>query len=118
VEESEAIVNEQTLKRFDIGGGEPSKALGEVISMDGKTLTIVGVVEDFHYETLEEKIEPMVFRYFHYGTNGYVNAKIVTKNLPRAMSGIEEAWRKLTRFIHWRRPFMKTRLKRLTTSFR
>ena len=95
VEESEAIVNEQTLKRFDIGGGEPSKALGEVISMDGKTLTIVGVVEDFHYETLEEKIEPMVFRYFHYGTNGYVNAKIVTKNLPRAMSGIEGAWRKI-----------------------
>ena len=70
------------LKRFDIGGGDPAKALGEVISIEGKKLTIVGVVEDFHYETVEEKIEPMVFRYFHYGTNGYVNAKIATKDLP------------------------------------
>jgi putative ABC transport system permease protein len=94
-EESEAIVNEQTLKRFDIGGGDPIRALGEVILIDGKKLIIVGVVEDFHYETVEEKIEPTVFRYFHYGTSGYVNAKIAAKNLPAAMSGVEDAWRKV-----------------------
>ena len=44
---------------------------------------------------MEEKIEPTVFRYFHYGTSGYVNAKISAKNLPAAMSGIEDAWRKI-----------------------
>jgi ABC-type antimicrobial peptide transport system permease subunit len=94
-EESEAIVNEQLLRRFDIGDGDPAKALGETILIEGKKLMIVGVVEDFHYETVEEKIEPMVFRYFHYGTNGYVNAKLATKNWPAAMSSIELAWRKI-----------------------
>ena len=94
-EENEVIVNEKTLKRFDIGGGDPAKALGEVISIDSKALTIVGVVEDFHYETVEENIEPMAFRYFHYGTNGYVNAKIVTMDWSSVMSSIETAWRKI-----------------------
>ena len=94
-EESEVIVNEKALKQFDIAGGDPVKALGEVISMENKVFTIVGVVEDFHYETVEEEIEPMAFRYFHYGTNGYVNAKIATKDLTSVMASIETAWRKI-----------------------
>ncbi len=94
-EESEVIVNEKALKHFDIGGGDPVKALGEVISMENKSLTIVGVVEDFHYETVEEEIEPMAFRYFHYGTNGYVNAKIATQDWSSVMASIETAWRKI-----------------------
>jgi len=94
-EESEVIVNEKALKHFDIGGGDPAKALGEVISIENKSLTIVGVVEDFHYETVEEEIEPMAFRYFHYGTNGYVNAKIATQDWSSVMASIETAWRKI-----------------------
>ena len=94
-EESEVIVNEKALKHFDIGGGDPAKALGEVISMENKSLTIVGVVEDFHYETVEEEIEPMAFRYLHYGTNGYVNAKIATQDWSSVMPSIETAWRKI-----------------------
>ena len=94
-EESEVIVNQKTLKHFDIGGGDPAKALGEVIAMENKSLMIVGVVEDFHYETVEEEIEPMAFRYLHYGTNGYVNAKIATQDWSTVMPSIETAWRKV-----------------------
>lgn len=93
-EESEAIVNEQVLKRFDIGQRDPRKALGEQLVVDGKKLTIVGVLKDFHYGTLEEKIQPVVLRYFAGKTGGYVNAAISTKNLPSTLSRIEKAWKK------------------------
>ena len=98
-EESEAIVNEKTLQRFNIGKNDPLQALGEVILIDGKELTIVGVVEDFHYETIEEEIEPMVFRYLHHGSNGYVNAKIVAEDWPAFIRSVEDAWRKIDK-IH------------------
>ncbi len=98
-EESEAIVNEQILKRFDIGEQDPIKALGEEITIDGKKLTIVGVVKDFHYETLEDNIEPAVFRYFTNRTYGYINAKVSTNDWPAAFASIEKAWQKVDK-IH------------------
>ena len=54
---------------------------------------IVGVVEDFHYKTLEGNIEPMVFRYFTNAPYGYINAKIITTNWPGTLSRIEKAWK-------------------------
>ena len=46
-QESEAIVNEQLIKKFGIGDNDPQKAIGEVITMDGKKMVIIGVLEDF-----------------------------------------------------------------------
>jgi putative ABC transport system permease protein len=93
-DESEIIVNEQVLKRFNIGDKDPLKALGESVIMDGKNLTIVGVMKDFHYETLEDEIQPTVFRN---SVNGYqyINAKISTHDLPAVMEKIENSWKKI-----------------------
>jgi hypothetical protein len=92
-EESEAIVNAQALKQFNIGENEPNKAVGEEITVGGKKLTIIGVVKDFHYETLEDNIEPVVFRYFTNASYGYINAKIASKDLPTTLARIEKAWK-------------------------
>jgi ABC-type antimicrobial peptide transport system permease subunit len=95
-EESEVIVNEQILKRFSIGQKDPVKALGEVLlTSDRKKLTIVGVIKDFHYGTLEDKIEPMIFRYSSEETFGQVNVKIASTDLPGTMGDIEKAWKKI-----------------------
>ena len=94
-EESEVIVNEQFLERFNIGRGDPGKALGEIITTENKHLTIVGVVEDFHYETVEDKILPMVFRYFTNPDYGYVNVKMSTTDWDGAIQEIEAAWKKI-----------------------
>jgi putative ABC transport system permease protein len=92
VGESEAIVNEQLLKNFHIGENDPAKALGEEITIDGQKLTIVGVVKDFHYETVEDNIEPMVFRYFTNKSYGYVNVKITSTDWPATFAALEKAW--------------------------
>lgn len=95
-EETEVIVNEQLLKRFDIAKRVPAKALGEqLITPEGKRLTIVGVVKDFHYGTLEDKIEPLIFRYSAEESGGYLNVKINSNDLPATMAHIEEIWKKI-----------------------
>lgn len=93
-EENEAIVNQQLLKRFNIADGDPQKALGEVLDVDRKKLTIVGVVADFHYGTLENKIEPLLLRYSP-SPNSYMNVAIRTDDLNATMNAIERAWKKI-----------------------
>jgi putative ABC transport system permease protein len=94
-EESEIIVNEQVLKRFDIAKRNPQKALGEQVIIDGKTLTIIGVLKDFHYGTMENKIEPVMLRYSADPHAGYVNVKIKSNDLPATMASIDHTWRKI-----------------------
>ncbi|MVM34072.1 FtsX-like permease family protein [Spirosoma sp. HMF4905] len=98
-EESEIIVNEQVLKRFNIAKRDPEKALGKVVTVDGNKLTIVGVLKDFHYGTMEKKIEPVMFRYSSDEPWGYLNVKIAPTDLPATMASIDNVWRKIDK-IH------------------
>ncbi|MCF0062879.1 ABC transporter permease [Dyadobacter chenwenxiniae] len=93
--ESEVIVNEQVLKRFNIAKRSPENALGKVVTVDGQALTIIGVIKDFHYGTLEAKIEPVIFRYSANEPSGYLNVKIASGDLPGTMDMLETAWRKV-----------------------
>ena len=94
--ESEIIVNEELLKRFKIGGKNPSSALGEVLSFDDKKVRIAGVLKNFHYGTVENKIEPMALRYSA-APGGYLNVRIRSNNLPETHAAIESIWRKIDR---------------------
>ena len=95
-EEREIIVNEQVLKRFDITPGDPNKALGELVTIDGKKLSIQGVLKDFHYGTVESKIEPMMFRCYSSEEPGnYLNVKIVSRDPATTLEHIDKAWRKI-----------------------
>lgn len=92
--ESEIIVNQQVLKRFNIGGRNPQKALGQIVEVEGQKLAIVGVLKDFHYGTMENKIEPMMFRYSKSEPWGYLNLQIASKDLESTMAKIESAWKR------------------------
>ena len=94
-EESEVIVNEQVIKRFNISPNEPGKAIGEIIEVDGKKLEIVGVLKDFHYGTAQNAFDPVVFRYLTEPTGGFVNAKVVTNDWPLLLSNLEHNWKKI-----------------------
>jgi ABC-type antimicrobial peptide transport system permease subunit len=93
-EETEAIVNEETVKRFRIGKGRYERAIGETLAIDNKKLTIVGVLKNFHYGTVENKIEPMVLRYSS-SPGGYLNIMIRSNNIPETHAAIESIWRKI-----------------------
>lgn len=92
--ESEVIVNEKLLKRFNIGGNNPDQALGEKVTVDGTELTIIGVLKDFHYEQPMQTIEPVIMRYSANPGN-YINAKISSNDWSATFARIEKAWKQI-----------------------
>jgi len=88
-EESEIILNEQTIKRFNLG--TPNEAIGKQVQLEGDAVTIIGVIRDFHYDKLDQGIKSFGFR------NGqtsfyYLNLKINSTDLPSTMAKIENTW--------------------------
>jgi hypothetical protein len=97
---SEVIVNEKTLKQFNIANGDPKKSIGEEILLNNKRLTIVGVMKDFNYGKLDSNIEPVVFTYLtpdafltSDGRDGLVNVRVNTSDAIRTMAKIREVWK-------------------------
>ena len=99
---TELIVNEQVLKRFNIGAGDPEKAIGEEMTFSnfkihGRKMTIVGVMKDFHYGRVENLIEPVAFMLWTPEDRAIINAKIQSTDVPATMARIEAAWKKIDR---------------------
>lgn len=97
---SEVIVNEQVLKRFNIGTNDPGKAIGEEITFsnvqgNGRKMTIVGVMKDFHYGKVENLIEPVAFMFWTPGDRAVINAKIQSTDMLATMAKIESVWKKI-----------------------
>lgn len=91
--ESEVIVNERLLKRFNIPN--PKAAVGEFIIVNRKKLQIVGVVRDFQFgKSTDEGIREFVLRYSPSHAQ-YVNAKILSTDWPGTLQKIEAAWKKI-----------------------
>jgi putative ABC transport system permease protein len=91
----EVIVNEQVLQRFNIGGNNPEKAIGEQITLNGRTMTIVGVMQDFHYGKVENLIGPVAFTFWTPEDRAIISAKIQSTDMPAVIARIESVWKKI-----------------------
>jgi ABC-type antimicrobial peptide transport system permease subunit len=95
VEESEVIVNQQVLKRFNLADQIPANAIGEILKVDGKQLKIIGVMKDFQYGRANNNAnKEVVFRYSNADAE-YLNLKIASNNLPDTYAKIEALYKKL-----------------------
>jgi ABC-type antimicrobial peptide transport system permease subunit len=102
---SEIIVNEKTVRLFNIANGDAQKAVGEEILLSsiqdaGKKLTIVGVIKDFHYGKLDEEIKPVAFTYLTPDTflrqdkrDGLLNVRLDTSDPVETMAKIQDVWK-------------------------
>jgi putative ABC transport system permease protein len=115
-EESEVIVNEQVLKRFNIGGGDPHKALGEQLTIENRKLTIIAVMKDFHYGKVDSKIDPVVFRYSN-NLNSFINAKVTSEDWPATLAAIEGKWKELDKVHPLRAKFYTEEIERAYSQF-
>ncbi len=85
-----AILNEAALKllgREDVLGSQM------VFSQDFKP-TLVGVVKDFHFESLHAEIRPMVF-FPGSGRIGTISVKLRGGDVPVAIRKMEKAWKEV-----------------------
>lgn len=54
------VVNETVLEAFELG--DPLEALGKPMYYNSEKYMIVGVIQDFNYETLHNRIQPLVIQ--------------------------------------------------------
>jgi putative ABC transport system permease protein len=93
-EESEVIVNQQVLKRFNLPK-DPTLSIGEILKVGGKDLRIVGVMKDFQYgRANNESQKETIFRCTPKEID-YVNVKILSTDLVGTYAKIQSIWKKL-----------------------
>ena len=94
-EESEVIVNEETLKRFNIAKDNPSDAIGEVVEINRKKLKIIGVIRDFQYGRANDRSRSEVIMRYTPDETAFLNVKILSSDWPATYAKIESIWKKI-----------------------
>ncbi|RYZ46613.1 MAG: FtsX-like permease family protein, partial [Chitinophagaceae bacterium] len=103
-DEKEAfLINETAVKEF--GFGTPEKALGQAILWDEwepadttnkvKRGKVIGVVQDFHYKSLHEKLTASVIQIYP-AVNFKVAVKVRTADMANTIAYINEVWNKFS----------------------
>ncbi|HVV05617.1 MAG TPA: ABC transporter permease [Puia sp.] len=81
-----------------LGLQQPQQAVGRNFSYGGIKGKIVGVLEDFHFESLHQQIVPLVLAMTPPGTPGFhynwVSIKIAGNNVPAGVAYLEKTWKK------------------------
>src|SRR5580692_10303113 len=86
------ILNEAAVKMF--GYTSPEQAVGKKFSQWGREGTIVGVVKDFHFRSLQEVIKPLSIRIEPRGCN-LLSVNIDGHHIPATIAAIESKWKEL-----------------------
>ncbi|MBS1978942.1 MAG: ABC transporter permease [Bacteroidetes bacterium] len=94
--ETEVIVNEQVLKRFNIAGGDPLKAIDDMVILDGKEMKIIGVMKDFQYGRANDRNQQKeVALRFAPKSAEIMSLKITTSDVFATYSKLESIWKKI-----------------------
>lgn len=86
-----AIVNQTALRM--LGFAEPQQAINEEIIFSGTFMKIVGVIEDYHHQSLKKSITPTIFFPYVPADNNYYSVKVKTADLQSATALIEAQWK-------------------------
>jgi ABC-type antimicrobial peptide transport system permease subunit len=85
------ILNETAVKKIGFSGD----AIGKEISWGNHAGTIVGVIEDFHFNSLHTPIEPLIIRLDESWTWGTILVRIKAGQTKQALSDLEKICKNL-----------------------
>ena len=78
------IINQKMAEKLGL-----ENPVGERI-MNWRTWTIVGLVEDFHFDVMKQDIQPLVMVRGEYGD--IISAKVNTQNMEATLASIRQVW--------------------------
>lgn len=92
---SSFILNETAVR--DLGWGEPQNAIGKGFNWGlGKEGRIIGVVKDFHFNSLQQKVQPLVMHilrsWFWYGN---ISVRVPAANPKASIAALQKSWNKI-----------------------
>ncbi|HEY5747158.1 MAG TPA: ABC transporter permease [Chryseolinea sp.] len=85
------IVNEAAVR--NLGWGTPDNALGKPFGNGDNIRYVVGVVQDFHFESLHTPVQPLLMGYAKDG--GSMSLRVKTANIQDAIKHLETVWAKI-----------------------
>ncbi len=86
------ILNESATKLM--GFAKAEDAINDKIFFWGDTFKIVGVVKNYHQESLKKTYDPLIFRYGE-APNGYYSVKFNTRQVKESMAMFETIWKEV-----------------------
>lgn len=93
------IINETAVQM--LGWTEPQQAIGQILTYPGNDNTkheIIGVMKDFHYQSMHQSITPILFNKIEsdiWGDWRTLTIKFNTNNLPGLINSINDKWTKV-----------------------
>ncbi|MHA4846699.1 ABC transporter permease [Flavitalea antarctica] len=100
-DESAWIINETAVRELGLGIS-PELAIGKTLSWPTwrksdslKTGPVIGVVKDFHFKSLHQKVEPAVLQIYPQAYSK-IAVKIKGANLEKTIAGIKTLWTKFS----------------------
>lgn len=107
------IINEAAVKELAFEGDPLGEIIGTFVSNEGdiQGYKIVGIVKDFHYQTLKSKIGPLVMQL---GNNtGLLNLKVNTNDYGSLLRKLESSWMELAPNQPFETSFLDDRFSRM-----
>ncbi len=91
---SSFIINEAAVKALELKSNED--AIGKQFTYGDRTGQLIGVINDFNFESLHQRILPLVLFTSKTTGDGYgrISIKIAGNNIPAALAHIENTWKK------------------------
>jgi putative ABC transport system permease protein len=92
-EKNAFIINESAVKEF---GWQPGSAVGKAfnISHGWKKGTIIGVVQDFHFNSLHKEIEPVVL-FIEPQSFAYISVRIKPGHISQTLAFLKNKWQEI-----------------------
>ena len=84
------LINEEACKMF--GFTEKSNALGKIIFIGNRRFEVVGVINNYHFRSLQHQLQPILYMQ-GYPRNPAYAIKVASKNLTKTIADIEHKWR-------------------------
>jgi len=83
------VFNEKAIEQL---GFSPQQAIGKQIDFWGDVYTIVGVVDNYHQQSLHDAYDALIFRCIP-DVRGNVSVKISTSNLQQTIATLKASWK-------------------------
>ena len=84
------LINEKAVKHLSMKN--PAEAIGQKMVMERKEGLVIGVLKDFHFESLHSEIIPLVLE-VQPGGFGYFALRIGNTNVQETLAFVEEKWK-------------------------
>jgi ABC-type transport system, involved in lipoprotein release, permease component len=105
------IVNEAAVRAF--GWKSNDEGVGKDFAYGGTKGKLIGVVKDFHFESLHQEVVPMIFVHVDQAGTNYLTVKIAGSEMQQGLQHIEKIWKETLPGTPFEYQFMDDRYSQL-----